>query len=472
MQDSAVASERVAKRDLKRRELILNGNLIKAIVVLASPLILLNLLSYIYGIIDMVVIAGRGSTAVTSVVMVTQLKSLLSTLGAGLATGSTIIVSRRIGRNDYDGARTCAGTYLCVSAGVAVVVTALSVVFATPILKAAGFNDRLLQEGRSYFIVQLFTVGISIWNSTFMGLEKSRGAVNNVLFVNVAVMIVKVALSLLFVQKFDLEPVWVAASTLFANLIVTGYGIVRLLQKNYLFRFSFRRVAFKKGIIAPYLKLAFPAFLGSFVFNLGKVIVNRLGTRYGDSATGALGISNNVAGSITTLTSATEDAYGLIVSQNLGAGNIGRIVKTFWISVVINVAIGIVGTVALQFISDWLIWLLAKSNGDYSAEYAALIKSIFTLEMYGIAFLGLNSACMGFIYGLGYTKLSLVFNLTRLLVLRLPVVMIMAYRFPEYGAMSLGLGMMISNIGVGIVSFIIALVCLAVIKKKGIADRL
>ena len=90
----------------------------------------------------------------------------------------------------------------------------------------------------------------------------------------------------------------------------------------------------------------------------------------------------------------------------------------------------------------------------------------------GIPFLGVNAACMGLIYGLGYTKLSLIFNISRLVAIRIPVVLIMLYCFYDFGPAGLGLGMMISNIGVGVISFIIAMICCARIKKRGVNDKL
>jgi Na+-driven multidrug efflux pump len=94
------------------------------------------------------------------------------------------------------------------------------------------------------------------------------------------------------------------------------------------------------------------------------------------------------------------------------------------------------------------------------------------LEMSGIVMLGVNAASLGFIYGLGYTKLSLVFNISRLFVLRLPVVIIMVTKFHYLGAVGLGWAMFVSNVGVGIVAFVLAIICLIKIKRKGISDKL
>lgn len=421
----------------------------------------------------MVVVAGKGGSVLSAVAMANQLQNLFSTLGGGLATGGSIMVSRYIGRSDYPSAKRAATTFLTVAAGLSVLFVAILLPFTNPILRAAQFSDELMEAGASYFAVQVIIVGVGIFNSTFLSFEKSRGATYNVLGINLAVMTVKISLTLLFVQAYDLPVVWIALSTLFANLIITAYAAVNLIRRKYLFAYSVRNNSFRKELMKPYLRLSLPVFLGKFVFSMGKVIVNGLGMQYGKNAPGALSVSNNVSGSVTNVTSSTEDAISTVVSQNVGAGNTRRALKTFWTALAMDIAIAVVGTIILFFISDWLAGFFSKGEAAGADEaQKALIKSIFSYELAGIPFLGVNAACMGFIYGLGYTRLSLVFNISRLFVLRLPVVLIMLYCFYDFGAAGLGLGMLVSNVGVGVISFVLAMACYFKIRKKGLNDKI
>lgn len=459
----------ISQKDLKRREFILNGNILAVLIRFSTPLIALNLFSYIYGVIDIIVVADKSDKVLSAVVMADQLKTLFSALGSGLATSGGILVSRLIGRGDFDNARSYANTFMTVAAVIAVLFVAILLPCTTLVLKAAGFTQSLMAEGAGYFAVEVVIVGVAIFNSSFLSFEKCRGATTNVLMINVAVMAVKISLTLLFVKAYNLPVVWIAASTLFANLLITAYAVVNLIRRKYLFSYSIKNTSFKGTTLKPYFKVALPIFLGSFVLNMGKVIINKLGTKYDEAAPGALGVSNQVGGSVTTMTSATEGAISMVVSQNVGAGNTQRALKAFWVALAIDITISLVGVTVLYFISDWLAGFFSQNAGD---EQKQRIASIFSYEIAGIPFLGVNAACMGLIYGLGYTKLSLVFNISRLVVIRIPVVLIMLYCFYDFGPAGLGLGMMISNVGIGIISFTIAMVCCAKIKKNGIKDKL
>ena len=310
-------------------------------------MIALNAFTYLYGIIDTIVLAGKESSVLSSVVMVDQLKSMFTARGGGLATGGSIIVSRLIGKNDFDRAKKVSSTILVVAVIVSMVLMAAVLPFSKPILRLAGFTDELIDLGLGYFIVQICTVGVMIFNSVFLGLEKSRGATLNVLFINLAVMGVKIGLTLMFVFVFEMDTVMVAVATLLANLIVTAYAFVMLGRKRYLFRFSRRNVSLKKEILAPLGKLGLPVFLGKFVFSLGKVIVNAMAVNYGDDAPGALGISNHISGSVTNVTGSVEESTSAIISQNIGAGKKNRVYSAFFCSLGTTITIAVIGVILL-----------------------------------------------------------------------------------------------------------------------------
>lgn len=452
--------------DEKKREFILNGNIWRVVLFLSAPLILLNAFNYLYGIIDTFVVSKFYHDAVSSVVMIDQIKNLFTAIGSGLATGSSILVSRLIGKNDYGRAKRVANTLLTVAAAVSVSAVAILLPLARPIMKLAQMTDSLIEMGLGYFCVQIVNMGITMFNSVFLGLEKSRGATLNIMALNLVVMAVKIALTLIFAYGFDAGTTWVAVATLIANLITTGYAVVMMLRKNYLFCYSLKNTEFKKDVLKPLFKLSFPVFLGKFVFSLGKVIVNALSIGYGEEAPGALGVSNQISGSVTNVTGSTEDSTSTIVSQNIGAEKFDRIVKAFWATLAVDLIISVVGVTLLTVFNDRIVNFFAEDN----EAYAELIAKIFFYEKIGIVALGVNAAVMGLVYGLGYTKLSMIVNLSRLFVFRIPSMLVMINCFPSLGAESLGIAMCVSNCGIGLMSVVIAAVCLVRVKRNKAAD--
>lgn len=457
----------VSEKDRKRREFILNGKPLAVVLSISLPLILLGAFSYLSSIIDTLVVAKNDNDALSSVVMISQIKNLFTALGSGFATGGSIIVARLIGRNEYDTAKQAANTLISLFFCGAVIIVAAFMPLAEQILRLMGLTEAMAASGVGYFRIQIASIGVSMFNTVFLGLEKARGATVNILFVNIMSMSLKLAFTVVFVSILHLGTEMVAASTLFADISVTCYAVTMLTRKKYLFRYSLKNSRFSKDYILPLCSLSVPVFLGKFVFSMGKVIVNSLAIGYGEDAPGALGVSNQISGSVTNITNCTEDSESSIQSYNLSAGHYSRMIRIFFCTLAVNLIISSIGFTILTVFKHDISFYFADGN----PEKAALIERIFSFERIGIAALGINAAVNGLIYGIGYTKLSMVCNLARLFVFRIPSMLIMINCFPEMGAESLGVAMLISNVGIGLMSVVIGIVCLIKVKNHTAKDN-
>ncbi len=457
----------VSEKDRRRREFILNGSPMAVVLSLSLPLILLGAFSYLSSIIDTIVVAKNDNSALSSVVMISQIKNLFTALGSGFATGSSIIAARLIGRGEYAKAKQTANTVISLFFVSSVLIAALFLPFAEHILRLAGLTVEMASSGLGYFRIQIVSIGVSMFNSVFLGLEKARGATVNILLVNVMSMTLKLAFTVLFVSVLKLGTDMVAGSTLLADISVTVYAAVMLTRKQYLFRFSLKNTRFARDLIRPLCSLSVPVFLGKFVFSMGKVIVNFLAVGYGEDAPGALGVSNQISGSVTNVTNCTEDSESSIESYNLSAGQYSRMIRIFFCTLALNLLISSVGFGILTVFQGEISMYFA----DGSAQKAELIERIFSYERIGIIALGINAAVNGLIYGIGYTRLSMLCNLSRLFVFRIPSMLVMIRCFPDMGAESLGIAMLVSNVGIGLMSVVIGTVCLLKIKNHQTKDN-
>ena len=435
---------------------------------ISLPLILLGAFSYLSSIIDTLVVAKSDNDALSSVVMISQIKNLFTALGSGFATGGSIIVARLIGRNEYDTAKQAANTLISLFFCGAVMIVSAFMPFAEQILRLLGLTETMAASGAGYFRIQIASIGVSMFNTVFLGLEKARGATVNILFVNIMSMSLKLAFTVVFVSILHLGTEMVAASTLFADLSVTCYAVTMLTRKKYLFRYSLKNSRFSKDYLFPLCSLSVPVFLGKFVFSMGKVIVNSLAIGYGEDAPGALGVSNQISGSVTNITNCTEDSESSIQSYNLSAGHYSRMIRIFFCTLAVNLIISSIGFTILTVFRPQISMYFADGN----PQKAELIGNIFFYERIGIVALAVNAAVNGLIYGIGYTKLSMVCNLARLFVFRIPSMLIMINCFPEMGAESLGIAMLISNVGIGLMSVVIGIVCLLKVKHHTAKDKI
>ena len=460
----------ISQKDIKRRESILNGNLWRTIISICAPIFLYNLFNSFYAIIDAVVVAKIDPTSVSAVASLSQIQHLLSSLGSGLAAGGGIIVARYFGAGDMDRARFNSNQTIAISNIVIVLLLSTCVPLALPIMRFSGVPDELISIGTSYFIVQIITLAFVFYNSVFMAMQKAKGNTQIMFWLNIFVMVIKLSLSILFVWVMELRDiVWVAVATLIGQMIMFAILLSMMLKKDNVFIIKFEEFKLKKNEIREILAMSLPIFLGKFVFSFGKVSINAMCKAYGPLVVGALGVSNNINGMVTTPINSFEEGTSTIISQNIGAKNIKRAIKTFKYTFVLATSLGIVGYILVRFVcQDAIIGLYNQNSSADNAEmFLALIKSIHRYDSLSILALAVNSAVLGVLYGFGQTKMTMILNISRVFVFRIPVLWYLQTFHKEIGAEAAGISMGISNICIALASLTCLGIFLLRIKKKG-----
>ncbi len=460
----------ISEKDLRRRERILNGNLVMTIISICAPIFLYNLFNSFYAIIDAVVVSKINPTSVSAVASLSQLQHLLSSLGSGLAAGGGILVARQFGAGDMEKARYLSNQTISLSNIIIALLLGICVPFAVPIMRLSGVPDELINIGTGYFIVQVITLAFMFYNSVFMAMQKAKGNTKIMFWLNILSMIVKLSLSILFIWGLGFENiVWVAISTLIGQMVMFAVLLSMMLQKDNVFVVKLEEFKLKKQEIKSILSMSLPIFLGKFIFSFGKVSINAMCKAYGPLVVGALGVSNNINGMVTTPINSFEEGTSTIISQNIGANNIKRAIKTFKHSFVMATALGIVGYILVRFICQDAIINLYNQNAqaEDTAMFLALIKSIHRYDSLSILALAVNSAVLGVLYGFGQTKMTMVLNISRVFVFRIPVLWYLQTFHKEIGAEAAGISMGISNICIALASLACLGIFLLKVKKKG-----
>ena len=449
------------EKDLIRRERMLNGNLVQAIISICAPIFLYNLFNSFYSVIDAVVVARIDPTSVSAVAMLSQIQHLLSSLGSGVAAGGGIIVARIFGAGDMEKARFNSNQVISLSTVIVILLLAICLPLALPIMRLSGVPDELIAIGTGYFIVQILSLAFMFYNSVFMAMQKAKGNTKIMFWLNILAMVIKLGLSLLFIWVLDKKDImWVAIATMVGQATMFVILLLMMLERDNLLALNFSEFKLDFSVCKKIAAISFPIFLGKFIFSFGKVSINSMCKAYGPLVVGALGVSNNVNGLATTPINSFEEGTSTIISQNLGAGNEKRALKTFRYSFFMATGLGIIGYILIRFIlQDEIIGLYNQNElAEGAAEFLQLIKSIHKYDSLSILALAVNSAVLGVLYGYGKTKMTMILNISRVFVFRIPILWYLQTFHKEIGAEAAGLSMGISNICIAIAS----LACLGI----------
>lgn len=455
----------------QRRE-ILCGDYFKTILVICMPLAIYNLFNSFYGLIDQTVCSGINIASVNAVASLSQIKNLISSFGAGLAGGGAILVARHYGKGDLKEARKTSSVLLLLALVVSLIIMFICIPFAVQIMQLARVDNVAIEIGKNYFRLQLVELVFVSLNSVFIGLEKAKGNSKIIFVLNISVLLIKLALTCLFVYVFKVDNIaWVEVATIIGQLSLFIVGITTLFSKKNVLHVSISQFSLSWKYVKPILLLSIPIFLGKFVMSLGKVTVNAMCGMYYDVATqglivGALNVSNTLSGLVTSPMNAFEEGESTIVSQNLGNKNMKRTLKYFIRVFTLSTVMSLIGYVLVRFIFLDNLITMFSSDDNQSEYFMQLIKEIFKYDSLSIISLGINASVLGMLYGYGQTFLSTILNGSRIGTRILTLFLLHKYK-PDLGPQTAGISMGISNIVIGVLSLLFLAIFLVYTFKKG-----
>lgn len=446
----------VSKKDESFREYALNAPPLKVLLSVCTPLALYQALQQIFKILDALMASHISAEAVSAVSCLSQITLMITALGSGLAVGGSIKISEAYGRGDYETVRRRVATLYGMVVIVSVAIVATLVPFAESFLRLLGTHEALIAEGAGYFRVEILSLVVTFFNTVYIAIERSRGHAKKILYLNLLNILVKLALSALFVYVLGSGVIMIAAATLISQSVLMAYALWSLFHDEGAFSFSMRNLRLRKDTVGPIINLAYPVSAEKMLFAAGKVIVNSMSSVYGELTVGALGISNNIGGLTTGWHAGMLDGASAIISQNRGARKYRRTLQLYKWLIVVDIAIGVVGIAVVSLTLPWLAEVFARSKDNFDPQFCQMIVDIHRWEMLGYITLGFNSATLAMLLGYGYTKLTLVLNVARVFLFRVPVL----WAFQNYtnlGPEAVGMTMMISNICAGLSALLVAI---------------
>lgn len=307
-------------RDLTR------GNISRALILFALPMIAGNLLQQFYNIADTLVV-GRalGANALAAVGSAYTLMTFLTSIFLGLSMGSGALFSIYQGRGDEDSLRAGIAHAFALIMGVTVLLNVAVYAFLEPILDFLRVPDAVRGGMREYLLV-IFAglIATSLYNY-FSCLLRALGNSSVPLMFLAVSALANVGLDLLFVLGFG----WGVAGAAWATVLAqyaSGIGILvyvlskckRLLPKRADLRYHPR-------ILREIFNLSSLTCLQQSVMNFGILMVQGLVNSFGATIMAAFAAAVKIDTFAYLPVQDFGNAYSTFVAQNFGAGNTSRI---------------------------------------------------------------------------------------------------------------------------------------------------
>lgn len=383
------------------------GPLFRKLLIFSLPLMLSGILQLLFNAADIVVV-GRftGSQALAAVGSTSSLIALFVNFFIGFSIGTNVLVARYYGARNEQNVHETVHTSILVSMISGVVLIAVGLIFAVPLLELMGTPEDVLGQAtlyiRIYFIgmpsVMLYNFGAAIL--------RAIGDTRRPLYYLLTAGFINVILNLFFVIVCHLGVAGVALATIISQT-VSAVLILRCLTKmDGICRLVWRDLRIHRDKLKAVFRLGLPAGLQSSVFSISNVLIQSSVNSFGSMAMAGNTAASNLESFIYTSMNSIYQANLSFTSQNVGAHKYNNINRILVRCIVLVVCIGaVMGSLALAFHSPLLgIYSSDPEVAAYGIKRMAIICSTYYL-------CGIMDTLVGSMRGMGYSMLPMLVSL-------------------------------------------------------------
>lgn len=397
----------------------LYGKIATPLIQFAIPLMLSLILQALYGAVDLMVVGKFGSTAsISAVATGGQVMQSATVIITGLTMGVTVLLGQAIGAKKPQEAANIVAGQIKLLFCVALLLTILLICFAKQAAYVMHVPEEALPETITYIRIcasgMIFITAYNAVSGIFRGMGNSHSPF---LFVLIACCI-NIILDLLFVGLFHMSTAGAALATIISQASSFLFSILYMkYTKKYKLPFCLSKQNFyQKGTVKRILSIGLPIAAQDFQVNVSFLIITSIVNTLGVIASASVGISEKLFIFLALVPMSFMSALSAFVAQNVGANNLPRATKAFFIASRISFCCGFFVFLMTFFRGDFLASLFTKDPQVISATALYLKGCSFEYLMTAFIF-----CFLGYFNGRGRTKFALVQGVLTAFCVRIPL---------------------------------------------------
>jgi putative MATE family efflux protein len=406
------------------------GNLNRAILLLAVPMVLEMVMESLFGLVDVFFVAHLGEDATSAVGLTEAMLVLLFAIAMGLAMATTAMVARRIGEKDTPGASRAAVQSILLATAIGVTVglagaanaeTLLRWMGASPGVIALGTTYTQITMGSSFIIILLF-----VNNAVFRGAGDPAIAMRTLWFANA----INIVLAPCLITGFGPFPQLGVTGTAVATMIGRGLGVVYqfylMLSGSSRVKLSFSDVRVDPEAMRRLVRIASTGMIQYLVATASWMALVRLVARFGSSAVAGYTIAIRIIIFALLPSWGLSNAAATLVGQNLGAQKPDRAEKSVWQTGTYNMIF--LGLVTIVFVA-FAPWIISVFTPDPVVQGIGV--KCLRMVSYGYVFYAWGMVMVQAFNGAGDTRTPTLINLACYWLWQLPLAYITAIHFQQ-----------------------------------------
>lgn len=405
----------------------------KAVMSMAIPTVISSLVMVIYNLADTYFVGMLNDPVQNAAVtLAAPILLAFNAVNNLFGVGSSSMMSRDLGRKDYDAVRRSStfGFYCSVFCGL--IFSLLYFTAKTPMLEFLGTDSNTAYATNEYM---KWAVGLgampAILNVVMAYMVRSEGATLHASIGTMSGCILNIILDPIFIlpQGLNMGAAGAGFATFLSNCVACIYFFVLMFLKRKTTNVCInpKLFGFKKAIVLGVCGVGIPAAIQNLLNVTGMTVLNNFTASYGSDAVAAMGIAQKINMIPMYISMGVSQGIMPLISYNYASKNVDRMKKV------------------LVFSAEIMLIFITAMSVIYYFRASCLTRMFMENESivnYGTAFLrglclGLPFLCMDFLavgvfQACGMGVKAFIFAILRKIVMEIPALFILNRLFPLY----------------------------------------
>lgn len=423
-----------ANQKVSKEELFESMPVTKAIFSLTIPMIISSIISIVYNLSDTFFV-GKLNNPIenAAVTLVAPAMTLFYAITNLFGVGASSLMSRMLGLKDYDKVRKSSATGIYFGLFFSILLSLVTITFATPILKILGSGPDTYNVTKQYLF---WTVGAGavpgIMNILFSFILRSEGRPMLASFGAMSGCILNIFLDPFFILPFGLNLGAAGAgfATFISNCVALLYYLVLIacLHGRTYVSLNPKNISVKKDILGSIFVVGFPGVVQNNLNVISMTLFNNIAAGFGTVVVASIGIVNKLNQLPIQIIFGFSQGVMPLIGYNYASKNTLRVKET--IKKIFEITLGSLAFVVLIY------FCASKQLVGFFMENEE-IKNIGSVFLKGIG-LSLPFMCVDFVVvgisqSFGKGKYALLFAIFRKAVFEIPFILIFSKVFGLYG---------------------------------------
>ena len=376
-----------------------------------------NALQVLYSTIDMIVVGKFvGTPGLSAVSQSSQIVNFAVMVCLGFSNAGQVLVAQALGAKKKKEMNEIIGTLFCLVSLIALIFTAVMLIFARPILSLMKIPDESYDMALDYIVISaiglIFTAGYNMVSAVLRGMGDGK---RPLLFIGIA-SVINLVLDIIFVGPLNMSVAGAAWATIIGQAVSFIFSLYYLYKRKESFGFDFKRESFlmKKSYAVLMLKLGTPMAVQSGCINVSMLFVNAMINGAGLVASATFGAGVRIDDIINKISQGIQYAAMPIISQNDGAGNTRRMKSAVYWALFYSIILTLVFMTLYITLGEQMFKLFSDDTLVHEMSHVFIKAILWMFPAFAIM-----RGSGAFIQGIGNAKLCMALAMLDGVVLRI-----------------------------------------------------